>query len=105
MATPRSVALLKHLLLFTGYPGHFPVDEEVSELTLTSWGMLQEEMAEEGLINVEGPAAGAGREVLIAAADHIRRKVQWPHMQELKSWPKGCFCCLLISYRVLNQRI
>ena len=45
---PRVQEFLRLMLLYTGFPGYYGVDEEDSELTLSFWYLLQESLWEVG---------------------------------------------------------
>lgn len=88
LSSSRSIAVVRNLLSVTSFNGQFPVDEEVSELSLTSWGLLQEELAEEGLLG-ESEIGNTARQIYAALVEALLGKITWPNEQGLKGWPKG----------------
>lgn len=88
LSSPRSIAVVRNLLSVTSFNGQFPVDEEVSELCTTSWGLLQEELAEEGLVG-ESEIGNTARQIYAALVEALLGKITWPRQEELKGWPKG----------------
>ena len=96
LSSARSIAVVRNLLSVTSFSGQFPVDEEVSELSLTSWGLLQEELAEEGLLG-ESEIGNTARQIYAALVEALLGKITWPNERELKGWPKGLSPSVVVS--------
>ncbi|KZT01812.1 ARM repeat-containing protein [Laetiporus sulphureus 93-53] len=109
-ATPTKSHLVQNFLrlimAYTGLPGYYAADEEESELTLGFWYLFQEalwnaeyEQEFEGSdINADVVDSGKDKdeqaELRVAKAVYrelvevLRRKVTWPEIPQLRSWPR-----------------
>ena len=91
--TPRSITLLRRLLLITCFPGCFGSDEQVSDLGLPIWAYLQEEISDNGIVATESgfgdPRWATVREVFEALVTGLIVKATYPPDDDYRSWPKG----------------
>lgn len=91
--TPRSITLLRRLLLITCFPGCFGSDEQVSDLGLPIWAYLQEEISDNGIVATESgfgdPRWRTVRDVFETLVTGLIVKVTYPPADEYRSWPKG----------------
>ncbi|KAH7096895.1 ARM repeat-containing protein [Auriculariales sp. MPI-PUGE-AT-0066] len=107
LADPQVQGFLRLVLGFQSFPGYFNVDEEVSELVLPFWYLLQEALWDAGTSTTDfGSDSGGGTEASehpahVAAADLqiaqalyvevvavLRKKATWPPMSDLQSWTR-----------------
>jgi hypothetical protein len=90
---------LKLLLAYTGFPGYYGVDEDVSEMTLGFWYLLQEALWNNDFYIEEGgePSIAdqqttvdqttVARELYVEVVRVLRRKIKYPGPG--KPWSKG----------------
>jgi hypothetical protein len=101
LASPRSMAILNNLLLVASFPGQYAIDEEISDQAFTTWGLIQEAMADEGCIgnDPENPKQVVGKQMFFALVEALKVKVVWP--RGLAGHPKGQLdlsCLVIRSY-------
>lgn len=98
VSSPRSILILKQLLSLSSLPGYFGVDEDISNIGLDVWEMLQEGIIDSVGEDGEDPIPGKtdakqiwaiAKDVFGALVPALRRKVQWPPEDTLRTWPKG----------------
>uniref|UniRef100_H2VDA3 Importin-13 n=1 Tax=Takifugu rubripes TaxID=31033 RepID=H2VDA3_TAKRU len=79
------LALVNMIMFCTGIPGHYPVNETVSSLTLTFWYTLQDEImsfqVEKRTVYLQ-----VYRPVYFQLVDVLLHKAQFPADQEYASW-------------------
>ncbi|KAM6918779.1 importin-13-like [Xenentodon cancila] len=79
------LALVNMILFCTGFPGHYPVSETTSSLTLTFWYTLQddilsfEEAKQAGYLQIYRP-------VYFQLVDVLLHKSHYPSQEEYASW-------------------
>ncbi|KAF5368680.1 hypothetical protein D9757_010224 [Collybiopsis confluens] len=85
-----SQTFLRLLLAFTGFPGYYGVDEDVSEMTLGFWYMLQEALWSSDFYFPDGEdqstdqlpemgnQSGVAKELYVQLVQVLRRKITWP---------------------------
>ncbi|KAG0181559.1 hypothetical protein DFQ29_007920 [Apophysomyces sp. BC1021] len=57
LANPNVSLLLDMIMQLTAFPGHFPADQEVSDIPLNFWYVLQETLFDHGIVPVrQGPS-------------------------------------------------
>ncbi|XP_061635403.1 importin-13-like isoform X2 [Phyllopteryx taeniolatus] len=79
------LALVNMIMFCTGIPGHYPVNETTSSLTLTFWYTLQDEiMSFES--NKQALYLQVYRPVYFQLVDVLLHKAQFPSDQEYASW-------------------
>ncbi|KAI9488680.1 armadillo-type protein [Zychaea mexicana] len=95
-ASPKISVLLEMIMQLTDFPGHFPADQEVSEVPLNFWYMLQETLFDDGIIPIRQQQAiwnrQCGEEAMIVYRELvsvIKRKAAFPEDSVWRSWPKG----------------
>ncbi|KAJ3980905.1 armadillo-type protein [Lentinula detonsa] len=84
-------SFLRLLLAYTGFPGFYGVDEDVSEMTLGFWYMLQEalwnndyyfpdeeEEAESSQESEMGDQSGVAKALYVQLVQILKRKLTWP---------------------------
>jgi hypothetical protein len=99
---------LQLIMRLTGYPGYFGADQEVGEITLNFWYVLQETIADLGLLpldkrpNHDLEYDANSQETISAAYKQLvfvlRDKAMIPPDHEYNSWSKG-------NYHLLNINI
>lgn len=95
-----SQTFLRLLLAYTGFPGYYGVDEDVSEMTLGFWYMLQEalwnndfyfpdgEEPDPNSAQIEmGDQSGVAKALYVQLVQVLRRKITWPSPGH--DWPRG----------------
>ncbi|MEQ2174898.1 Importin-13, partial [Goodea atripinnis] len=79
------LALVNMIMFCTGIPGHYPVNETTSSLTLTFWYTLQDEiMSFES--DKQAVYLQVYRPVYFQLVDVLLHKAQFPSDQEYASW-------------------
>ncbi|KIK52851.1 hypothetical protein GYMLUDRAFT_179628 [Collybiopsis luxurians FD-317 M1] len=86
-----SQTFLRLLLAYTGFPGYYGVDEDVSEMTLGFWYMLQEalwntdfyfpdgeDQSSSEQLPEMGNQSGVAKELYVQLVQVLRRKITWP---------------------------
>ena len=68
------------VLVYTGFPGYYGIDEEESETTLSFWYLLQESLWEATYPDEEKQEQqmGIAKELYREVVNTLRRKVTWP---------------------------
>ena len=68
------------VLVYTGFPGYYGIDEEESETTLSFWYLLQESLWEATYPDDEKQEQqmGIAKELYREVVNTLRRKVTWP---------------------------
>ncbi|KAI9244489.1 armadillo-type protein [Phascolomyces articulosus] len=117
LAAPSMIALLNMIMQLTDFPGYFPTDQEVSEIPLNFWYVLQETLFDDGIIPIRQQVSivtDADDDVVVDRAtthsEHIawirqcgetamavyrelvsvmKRKAAFPEDSIWQSWPKG----------------
>ncbi|KAL0571967.1 hypothetical protein V5O48_009993 [Marasmius crinis-equi] len=102
-----SQGFLKLLLAYTGFPGYYGVDEDVSEMTLGFWYMLQEALwnndfyiedgGEPSIADQQSSAdqTAVAKELYVEVVKVLRRKIRYPGPGN--GWSKGIAETLAIS--------
>ncbi|KAI3368319.1 hypothetical protein L3Q82_008027 [Scortum barcoo] len=79
------LALVNMIMFCTGIPGHYPVNETTSSLTLTFWYTLQDEImsfeSDKQVVYLQ-----VYRPVYFQLVDVLLHKAQFPSDQEYESW-------------------
>jgi hypothetical protein len=77
------------VLVYTGFPGYYGIEEEESESTLSFWYLLQESLWEATYPDEERQEQqmGIARELYREVVNTLRRKVTWP--ANLIDWDAG----------------
>ena len=92
ITTPPTQTFLRLLFSYTSLPGHYGVDEDESEMTLSFWYLLQEAL---WTAEYPEPAAPGSDQWAVANALYLelvvvlKRKVTWPTTAELATWTRG----------------
>ena len=119
LAASNINTLLNMLMQLTDFPGNFPADQEVSEIPLNFWYMLQETLFDDGIVPIRHEQVAIVTDVDddVAVLDHsetnpqqiawkrqcgetamavyrelvtvIKRKAAFPEDSIWRSWPKG----------------
>ncbi|KAI8142327.1 armadillo-type protein [Fennellomyces sp. T-0311] len=116
LAAPNIGDLMNMIMQLTGFPGHFPADQEVTEIPLNFWYMLQETLFDDGIIPIRQEIAivtDADDDVALDRANNpekamwnrqcgevamviyrelvtiIKQKATFPEDSIWRSWPKG----------------
>ncbi|XP_019752676.1 importin-13 isoform X1 [Hippocampus comes] len=79
------LALVNMIMFCTGIPGHYPVNETTSSLTLTFWYTLQDEIMSFET-NKQAVYLQVYRPVYFQLVDVLLHKAQFPSDQEYASW-------------------
>ena len=67
------------ILVYTGFPGYYGIDEEESESTLSFWYLLQESLWEATYTEEkQEQQMGIARELYREVVNTLRQKVTWP---------------------------
>lgn len=89
--------LLDMIMCLTGFPGHFPADQEVSEIPLNFWYVLQETLFDNGIVPVQ---QATGISIITDGDDDVSLEQRDP---DRKLWQRQCGETALILYRQLVQ--
>lgn len=118
--TPQLQCYLEIMLSLTNYPGYFGVDQDISEIPLNFWYLLQESFYDEGLLNENDENSKDARELAFGVfgqlVEILRSKSEFPSDQEWVKWTKDIKevfrnyrrevgDTLINSYHVLRDRM
>jgi hypothetical protein len=87
---------VKTMLDFTGFPGYFGLDEEISDMTADFWLTFQDEIWSSGSTTGGDPERRnqVVKDIYVQLVKILRRKVTFPKDEE---WSKGSICHLGFS--------
>lgn len=116
---PSMIHYLQLIMRLTGYPGYFGADQEVGEITLNFWYVLQETIADLGILPLNKRShhgseyAENTHETIFAAYKQLvfvlRDKAMVPPDHEYNSWSKGKYllvgtCMIQSCSKSFNRR-
>lgn len=94
LADPKLTLILDMILQLTAFPGHFPADQEVSELPLNFWYVFQETLFDNGIVPLR-PNPGIS---IIAEGD---TQCNGANQAQQQLWLQQCGEIALARYRQL----
>lgn len=98
LADPSIRMLLDMIMQLTGFPGTFCVDQEVSDIPLNFWFMLQETLFDNGIVPIRQPVAivtnGVDDAATAATTTHENDPAQ-------RAWLQQCGETAMMVYRQL----
>ncbi|KAI9309551.1 armadillo-type protein [Cunninghamella echinulata] len=95
--------LMEMVLQLTGFNGYYPVDQEISEIPLNVWYVLQETLYDNGVIPIRLWIQQCGEAAIILyrqLVSIIKQKAVFPDDITWQSWTKGD--TIINSYYVLR---
>lgn len=92
------------VMQLTGYGGYFPVDQEVSEIPLNFWYVLQETLFDENVLPLNTTDKSAwsnecGQTALAMYRELVHiliKNAEYPTDDVWNSWNKGKYICMCI---------
>lgn len=97
LADTKLTLILDMILQLTAFPGHFPADQEVSELPLNFWYVFQETLFDNGIVPLR-PSAGIA---IVTENDDERRSTDQTTAAQRQMWLRQCGEIALARYRQL----
>ncbi|KAF7724113.1 hypothetical protein EC973_001297 [Apophysomyces ossiformis] len=94
LASPNISLLLDMIMQLTAFQGHFPVDQEVSDISLNFWYVLQETLFDQGIIPVRentSEARDGDDDVSLKSDSNVEQKL----------WIRRCGEAAMVVYRQL----
>lgn len=94
LTNPQIHLLMSMIIQLTGFEGYFPIDQEVSEIPLNFWYVLQETLFDESVLPAkQGDEDSTGGQTALAMYREIVKilikNARYPEEDVWNSWSKG----------------